>query len=140
MNKKLIIVGLVVAVIFGAGGFFVGTKYQQTRRTAIFNQTGNRNGQGQVRGINFRPVNGEIINTDDKSITVKMQDGSSKIVLFSDQTQINQATTATKSDLKTGNTVAVFGTANSDGSVTAQSIQLNPQEFRGGENLPTPKP
>lgn len=47
-----------------------------------------------------------------------------------DTLTINKATTATKSDLKTGEKVAVFGTPNSDGSVTAQSIQLNPM-FRG---------
>ncbi len=139
MNKNIIIIAVVVSLAFGAGGFFAGTKYQQSKRLAGFNQLGNRNGQGQVRGTNFQPVNGEIISADDKSITVKMQDGSSKIVLFSDQTQINQATTATKGDLKVGETVAVFGTSNSDGSVTAQSIQLNPQEFRGG-NQPSPAP
>lgn len=56
-----------------------------------------------------------------------MQDGSSKIVLFSDKTEINKAAEATKEDLKVGEKVAVFGTENSDGSVTAQNIQLNPQ-------------
>jgi hypothetical protein len=145
MNKNLIIVGVAAAVIFGAGGFFGGMKYQQSKVPARFaNFQGARNGNGNTdssnaRNSNFRPVNGQIISADDKSITVKMQDGSSKIVLFSDQTQINQATAATKGDLKTGETVAVFGTANSDGSVTAQSIQLNPQEFRGGAN-PSPTP
>lgn len=140
MNKNLIIITVIVGLAFGAGGFFAGTKYQQSKRPAGFNQLGNRNGQGQVRGTNFQPVNGEIINSDDKSITVKMQDGSSKIVLISDKTQINQATSAAKSDLKTGVNVAVMGQQNSDGSITAQNIQLNPQEFRGGNNQPSPTP
>jgi len=76
--------------------------------------------------MGFQPVNGEIISSDDKSITVKLTDGGSKIVILSDNTEINQAANATKDDLKAGEKVAVFGQENSDGSVTAQSIQLNP--------------
>lgn len=64
--------------------------------------------------------------SDDKSITVKLQDGSSKIILITDKTVINKAAEATKDDLKGGEKVAVFGEINSDGSVTAQNIQLNP--------------
>lgn len=139
MNKNLIIVGIVAAIVFGAGGFFAGMKYQQSKVPARFSGfQGTRNGNSN--GNNFRPVNGQIISADDKSITVKLSDGSSKIVLISDQTQINQATSATKGDLKTGITVAVIGQQNSDGSVTAQNIQLNPQEFRGGANQPSPTP
>lgn len=139
MNKNLIIVAVIAALAFGAGGFFAGMKYQQSKVPARFaGFQGTRNGNGSSN--NFRPVSGQIISVDDKSITVKMSDGSSKIVLISDQTQINQATSVTKSDLKTGINVAVVGQQNSDGSVTAQNIQLNPQEFRGGGNQPSPTP
>jgi hypothetical protein len=77
---------------------------------------------------------------DDKSITVKLQDGSTKIVILSDTTSFSTSSTGSKSDLKTGDTVAAFGTPNSDGSVTAQNVQINPM-FRGigGQNgSPTP--
>lgn len=120
----------------GAGAFFAGMKYQQSKQPAFSRQfagqQGARTGQGQVQGNRqgLRPVNGEIISKDDKSITVKLQDGSSKIVLISDKTSINKATEATIDDLKSGEKVAVFGQENSDGSVTAQNIQLNPT-FRG---------
>ena len=132
MNNNSKIVVFLLLVVVGAGAFFAGMKYQQSKQqtfTRQFNgQQGGRTGQGQFSGNRqgFRPVNGEIIGTDDKSITVKLQDGSSKIVLVSDKTTINKASQGTKADLKSGEKVAVFGQENSDGSVTAQSIQLNP--------------
>src|SRR6185369_11294861 len=94
-------------------------------------------GQGGAGGRNgFRPVTGEILNADDKSITVKMMDGSTKIVLLTSTTTYNKAAQASKSDLVTGERVGVFGTANADGSVTAQNIQLNPM-MRGGNGTPS---
>ena len=103
-------------------------KYQQSKSPAgrFGNFTGNRNGQFQQRGQGFRPVNGEIIAVDDKSITVKLQDDSSRIVILTDTTVINKSAQGSKSDLKVGEKVAVFGIENSDKSVTAQNIQLNP--------------
>ncbi len=141
--KNANILAVVLLVVGLAVGFFGGMQYQKTQRSSlgltpgqVGNQSGRRfNGQNG----NNRPVAGEIISADDKSITVKLQDGSSKIVLVSDSTQINKATSATKSDLKTGERVAVFGTQNSDGSVTAQNIQLNPQS-RGGFGSPSATP
>ena len=136
MKNKNLLITILVAIICAGVGFFAGFKYQQVRRNTAFRQFGGPDGQrmemGQTRN-GFRPVNGEIINVDEKSITVKMQDGSSRIVLLSDSTQINKASQASKEDLKTSETVAVFGTENSDGSVTAQNIQLNP-EFRNIQN------
>lgn len=130
MNKNIIIT-VVAVVIIGAGAFFGGMKYKQSKEPAFLRQGGfqgiRTGGNRSADNVGFRPVNGEIIASDDKSITVKLSDGSSKIVLFSDSTRINKAEGASKSDLKTGEEVAVFGTQNSDGSVTAQSIQLNLQ-------------
>lgn len=124
MNKSLII-SLILAVVLGAGGFFAGMKYQQSKTPA--GRFGNV--QGARTGANrngFRPVDGDIISTGDNSITVKLSDGSTKIVILSGTTQINKAEKANKSDLTVGQKVAVFGITNSDGSLTAQNIQLNP--------------
>jgi len=146
MKNKNIIITIVLLLLVGGGAFFGGMKYQQSREPAFFRQSAGRQGQRFGNGGNrtgFRPVNGEIISSDDKSITVKLPDGSSKIVLFSDKTEINKAAQATRDDLKVGETVAVFGQENSDGSVTAQTIQLNPV-FRGAlggqPESPTPSP
>lgn len=130
--KNNLFLAIIVAVIVGAVGFYAGMKYQQSKRPnftgQFFNRQGNgqRNGTGQNNRMGFRPVNGEIISADDKSITVKAQDGSSKIVFISDTTTVSKSSTGSKADLKVGETVGVFGIENTDGSVTAQSIQLNP--------------
>lgn len=123
----------VLLIAFAGGGFYAGMKYQQSQRGQFFRQLNGSQGSqnNQARGrMGFRPVIGEVISKDDKSITVKLQDGGSKIVLFSDSTSVNKASEGSKDDLKAGEQVAVFGTDNSDGSVTAQNIQLNPQAQR----------
>ena len=139
MKSNMIVVIVVVALVIGAGAFYGGTKYQMSKTPArgqiqdgqARNRQGGPNGQGRFANGGGR-VRGDIISQDDKSITVKMQDGSSKIVLVGDSAAISKSSGGSKSDLKTGERVAIFGTDNSDGSVTAQTIQLNPM-FRGGQ-------
>ncbi len=149
MKNQLILTGIAVILIGGAA-FFGGINYQKGKAMGPGRngqgdsrvQDGNHAGGLQGRGNGgIRPVSGEIMSQDDKSITVKLQDGTSRLVVVSNTTQINKTQEATKSDLKTGERVAVFGTENADGSVTAQNIQLNPQ-FRGGSDTrsPTPSP
>ena len=124
---------IIVAVVVGGAAFFGGMKYQETkgrgangtRQFQGANGRGGQNGGGRLGG-GARPVNGEILSADASSITVKLADGSSKIVLLNDKTSINKASEGTKDELKTGVKVAAFGTENSDGSITASNIQLNP--------------
>ncbi len=144
--KKQIPSFLLIAIVFAGAGFFGGMKYQQKKGLQNIRQqfgggqfqrgNGSANISGQPRQagnrIVGRAVTGEILSQDEKSFTVKLPDGSSKIVLLSESTTVNKATAGTKEDLKTGEQVVVFGTENSDGSVTAQNIQLNPN-FRGKE-------
>ena len=152
MKNKNLIITILVLIIAGTGSFYGGMKYQQSKSPQINRQfTGQFNGQVNTRGGNitngnrngFRPVSGEIISSDDKSITVKMSDGSTRIVLIDDKTAINKAEKAEKTDLTTGTMVAVFGTNNSDGSVTAENIQINPDfqfnpDVNQNQNLPSP--
>ncbi len=127
MNKQFLIT-IAVALVIGAAGFFAGMKYQQARGRAAFANfgTGGNTRFGNGNANNARPVRGQILSIGDTSITVKMADGSSKVVVFSDSTNISQATKAAKTDLKTGDEILVLGNNNSDGSVTANSISINP--------------
>ena len=132
MNKNLISV-IIIGIILAATGFFGGIKYQQAKQPS-FNRQFATNGQGRTdfnRQADFRPVSGEIISLSDQSLTVKLQDGSSKIIFYSDSTKINQTTEGSKTDLQSGASVTIIGTTNSDGSVTAQSISLG-SSFPGG--------
>lgn len=134
-NNMMMVV--IVAIVVGAGAFFGGMKYQQTKAIGS-NSTrqfqgggglGNRQvgqaSQGRFAG-GGRPVEGEIISMDDESITVKLQDSSSKIVLLPESVTVSKTDSGSKDDLKTGVKVGVFGTDNSDGSITAQNVQINP--------------
>lgn len=137
MKSTSIIITILLLVIVGLGAFFAGLKYQQSRQpnfSRSFNGMPGRVMGGSRAGL--RPVTGELISRDEKSITVKLPDGGSRIVLLSDKTNINKTDRATGDDLKTGEKVTVFGQENPDGSFTAQAIQLNPPS---GNNIPAAK-
>lgn len=126
MKNTPIVVWALVTILVGGVAFFAGTKYQASLKIAGPARQGlaGRNG-GQFRN-GGNAVNGEILTVDDKSISVKLPDGSSKVVLLSGSATISKAAEGTKSDLKVGERVIVFGTTNADGSVTATNISLNP--------------
>jgi hypothetical protein len=131
---KSVYVFILLAVV-GAASFFGGMKFQESKR-GQFQRIGSDGNMMQFRGPNgasggtfnrqgYQPVGGEIIKKDDTSLTLKLEDGSSKIIILGDSTKINKAEEVKKEDLKEGEKVVVFGTTNSDGSVTAQNVQVN---------------
>lgn len=146
-NTKIVVpvVILLIGLGIGFGGGYYFKNYQLSKTRANFpgqfqgrGQMGATNQQGQRRVFqNGGMVSGEILSQDDKSITVKLADGSTKIVILGDSTTYSKTESGVKSDLKIGTQVGVFGTENSDGSVTAQNVQINPQ-LRGATPKPTP--
>ncbi|HVZ58794.1 MAG TPA: hypothetical protein VG935_03530 [Patescibacteria group bacterium] len=149
-GKNSIIVTIVAVIVVGALAFFGGMQYQKSQAPKGFAQFsangggnrgfGNRQFGQRAGGAGGNAVMGDIVSTDNGSITVKMQDGSSKIVLLSGSTSINKQATGSQSDLKTGERVVVFGTANSDGSITAQNVAINPTFGGPRSTTVTPTP
>lgn len=147
MKTKNPMVLAAVAVVIAAISFFGGMKYEQTQKvkqTSVFannrfgmnRQNGTTTGTARVNGASGATgmrggangnnmTNGQITSADSTSITVKTQNGSSKIVLLSKSATIKKAVDATQSDLQVGTNVNVFGTGNTDGSITAENIQIS---------------
>ena len=135
-KQKLIIIVVATFLVAGGGGFFAGTKYQQSRRpTPAFGQRGQFSGQARISGatrqqgnangqVGVRPLSGKVISQDEKGFTVGLPDGGSRIVLLSENTIFKRVENAAKDDLVVGSQVMVLGQENSDGSISAQSVQI----------------
>lgn len=138
--KNLIVSIGIAAIVFAAGGFFGGMKYQQTKTPQLSRGQFGNAANGQIRNRNGGGmVNGTILSVDGTSMTVRLQDNSSKIVILSGITTYAKSAAGAQTDLVVGERVSAFGATNADGSVTAQSVQINPpQQGRMGGQTPTP--
>lgn len=82
MKNTALIAIVVAAVIFGAGGFFAGMKYQPSKMPSGWfgNFQGNGSRQFQQRGgQGFRPVSGEIIGEDEKALRLSFKTAAVKL-------------------------------------------------------------
>ncbi|MFZ2803911.1 MAG: hypothetical protein WA001_01685 [Patescibacteria group bacterium] len=132
------IAGIILGiVIVGGGAFYGGTIYaKSTQPAARAGRTGAAGsfagrgtfggGAGGAGGAAGGLTTGTVASKDANSITVSGRDGSSKVVLYSTSTTIGKMTAGTIDDVTQGANVTVMGAANSDGSITAASIQLRP--------------
>jgi hypothetical protein len=144
MKSNHIILAAVAALIIGGLGFYGGTIYAKSaprtaqagaRGNAQFGQfAGRQGGAGGTRANMMGGfTSGNIVSADDKGITLEMQggpdgaSGGSKIVLTSDSTKVYKMMEVSKTDLTKDTSVTVMGTANQDGSITAQNIQIRPE-------------
>ena len=127
-NKNKIIAGIVGLVLF-LGGFWAGSFYHTTKTPAGNFARGTMGGGSRTGVMNSRGgglVAGSILAKDDKSITVQLQTGGSKIVFISASTTVMKSAPGSADDLQVGTNVMAQGGSNADGSVTAQSIQIRP--------------
>ena len=133
-DKKIgLMVGLVVVlcVVF-YGGMVYGKSQIPARGTQAFGQNGATGARG-TRGMGGFTT-GKIISKDANSITVQLitggsgstTQGGSKIIFLSTSTTITKSVNGTIADLAIGTQVSVTGTANTDGSENAQSVQIRP--------------
>lgn len=143
MKNNNWVITIIIAILVGAAAFYGGIQYEKTQTASTFRGQFFQNGQGQGgrmggpgnmnRMRSGGAVIGEVVGQDSNSITVKLQDGSSKIVNITGSTTFAKSETGSKSDIQNGTRISAFGAANSDGSINAQNVQINPPAgMRGG--------
>lgn len=140
MTKKHILIVAVIVIVAGGGGFFGGMKYAQSKtptfkagafapgqgRTGMFQQGAGGSGTARRASSGGQFINGQVLSKDDKSVTVKVGNTGSKIIFYSASTSIGKTTSGSAEDILVGKEVSISGTSNSDGSITAQNIQIRP--------------
>lgn len=148
MNKKStwIVIGIVLIIAAFVGGLEYGkSSTAATTASATANRgsfsggtgtfaggAGGRAGRGGAGG-GF--VAGTIVSIDPTSISVALPNSTSTsattgstVVLYSDGTSILKSVVGSSADLQIGASVTVSGTTNSDGSMSASSIQIRPTQ------------
>jgi hypothetical protein len=130
-------------VVLVVASFFVGNWYGSKKGKTTFGANNLRAGaQFGAKGPGGQiPVNrngaragvgaggltrGEVVTKDANTITLKLIDGGSKVLLYSTSTLVNKTVNGSLDDIKVGENLMVTGDVNSDGSITAKSLQLVP--------------
>ncbi|MBU4370250.1 hypothetical protein KKG58_05920 [Patescibacteria group bacterium] len=149
MSKQILLIIVAVAVAVGGGAFYGGMKYAESycpakafsdsvlqnfspeERQQKFQELGDSGALGEraVRGqfgsgVGGQSLSGEIISQSEDSLTIKLSDGSTKIVFVSNSTQVTKSVKGNLTDLSEGEQIFVGGSENSGGSYTAKTIQL----------------
>lgn len=141
MKKQInLLVALIMVLVVGGGAFYGGMVYGQSHGASrAMGPAGFANltpDQRQARGAQFGAgtgargaggfSTGEVLSKDDKSFTLKLTDGGSKIIFFATSTSVMKSSAGSLADVVIGEQVSVNGTPNSDGSLNAQGVQIRP--------------
>ncbi|HVM76915.1 MAG TPA: DUF5666 domain-containing protein [Candidatus Paceibacterota bacterium] len=130
----------VIAVACAGVFFYVGMVYGKSL-TGSSAGAGGRNfafGSSTTRAFGRGGANGgggamgQIISVNGNSMTLQLANGNSQVVFYATSTPVIEPTSVPAAALKNGMQVVVTGSENSDGSLTAQGIQIRPPGFFGG--------
>jgi phage baseplate assembly protein gpV len=125
---KTHIIWLLVAIVALVGGFYWGRANGTASRGSFAGagtfSSSTRRFAGTGGAASGGLAAGQITAMDSSSITLQLANGNSEVVFYTSSTPVSEPTTVLPSTLKVGTNVMVTGTSNSDGSVTAQTIQV----------------
>jgi len=132
MQKNNILIAAGVVIIAGVS-FFGGIQYDKSQTPVRGNFSGQtagafagRSGMGGAGRASGGFVSGKVLSVGSGSLTIQLQNGNSQIILLGSTAQVLKTTSGSISDLAQGTNVVITGTPNSDGSLTAESVQIRP--------------
>ncbi len=126
MKQKTHIIWAVVAVAALVAGIFWGRAMAggapgNSRFGALSSSSRTFAGRGNSSANVFA---GQVSAIDGSSITLQLPSGNSEVVLYASSTPVTEPTNVSIAKVVAGTNIMVMGTQNSDGSVTAQSIEI----------------
>ena len=128
MKNKIIAV--VVLIVVAGGAYYFGVQNGTSSAAAVATATRSsftRNAGARAGGVGA--VAGQVVSVDTNSLSISLAGGSSQVIFFTSTTPVAKTVSGSISDLKVGTNISVTGTANSDGSESATSIQIRPAGF-----------
>ena len=135
MDKTKMVAGLIIIIIvvFGAG-YLIGNSHGKSVGAATASAArGSAFRGGRTGAAGGSAVMGTILSQDAQSITVSLRNGGSQVIFLSGSATVMKSVAGTASDLSVGQNIVATGTTNSDGSLTATSVQIRPA-------MPNPAP
>jgi len=127
--KNKIVIGVLALVIAGGafwGGYAVGGS-SKPNTFGLMDKDGNLQSRQTRMGGVGSALSGEIVSVDDGMMTIKTREGSSRVVLMGQSISVGKVVSGSGDDLVAGTNVMISGILNTDGSMTAQSIQIRTQ-------------
>ncbi len=128
-KHKIHIIWVIIAVAALVGGIFIGkgmAAANGSNSTIVFNGSSTR-GAGGTRfgaGAGGGFAAGQVLSIGGDSLTLQLPNGNSVNVFYSSSTQVVVPQKASIASVTPGTAVIVGGTQNSDGSMTATTIQI----------------
>ena len=127
-KKHTLGVGIVALIVgFGVGYFMHSSPTSPAAGGFAARTSTGTYGGGMMRGTaggGF--LSGTVVKKDSGSLTVSTRDGNSHLVFLTPDTSVSKSVVGSVSDVSVGSAVLVSGTTNSDGSISANLVQLRP--------------
>lgn len=138
---KAVIIIIIVILLVGGGYYLYKSSHataMPTPTTQTAMQSGSHQGSrpsGSPRGhlgnmpAGSKPIFGDVTAVNSNTLTVQMQSrkgSGTTTTLTVDLTSSTQYTGGSQSTIKNGTRIAGYGTANSNGSITAEKLTINP--------------
>ena len=121
-KKTLAVVGVVIIAALVA--FYAGAKYEKHKLSALGLLSGSKNSSKKAAAAN-PSLKGTVTAKDDKSVTIKMADGTTKTISYSPSMTFGKSGTGSASEVFVGELVVIAGENDANGNFVPTNIRAS---------------